>query len=89
MKVRPLGKFLVVEPMTADERDSGIVVSATSVHIDRVSKGKVLAAGPEVEGVKDGDTVLFMSYDRNRVDLDDTHCYIVDKDDLYAVVKSE
>lgn len=85
MKLKPRGKFLAVEPVKDERRESGIIVPSGSA-VDHIERGKVIAAGSEVKGVKDGDTVLFMSYNHRKVDVGDVTCFLVKDEDLYAVI---
>jgi len=70
MRLRPLGKHLLILPESPREKtESGILL--TSLHnIKAEAWGKVVAVGPEVSGIDSGDRIFFRMGDATLVALD-------------------
>lgn len=72
--IKPYGDLILVETEDTKVSETGIITSIKSGPLDRPTQGKVLAIGPEVEGIEIGDTVVFGS---NRgQDLDSNHMFL-------------
>lgn len=96
MKIKPLGDYIVIEPMAQEEKTkTGILVPST-VEKERPEQGKVVAIGegkktssgkiipPEV---KPGDIVLFTKYGPSEVKVDDKEYLIAKQEDILAILK--
>ncbi|MEN2742956.1 co-chaperone GroES [Sinomonas halotolerans] len=83
-------RILVELDKDASERRSasGIVIPATAVLGRRLAWARVVAAGPSVRQVSEGDRVLFDPEDRAEVEVS-AHDYILLRErDLHAVAES-
>lgn len=86
MKLQPLGKRVIVEPMSEEQTTiSGLVIPQQAK--ERPQKGKVTARGPEVTEVSVNDIVLFGKYAGSDVKVDGRECLIMDVTDVFCVVK--
>ena len=96
MKIKPLSDYIVIEPISQEEKTkTGILVPAT-VEKERPEQGKVIAVGsgkvtdsgkviaPEV---KPGDIVLFTKYGPNEVKVDDKEYLIAKQEDILAILE--
>jgi len=59
--ISPRGSWLLVEPIK-DEKTSGGLSLPDSVEKEIKAEGIVLAVGPKVEGISEGDRVIFGKY---------------------------
>jgi len=96
MKIKPLADYIVIEPISQEEKTkTGILVPST-VERERPEQGKVVAVGsgkttdsgkvisPEV---KPGDIVLFTKYGPNEVKVDDKEYLIAKQEDILAILE--
>ena len=91
-KIMPTGDNIVVEPVTEEVSQSGIIIPDTASK-EKPMKGKVLAVGPgkmldngnrrEME-IKEGDTVLFSKYGPTEIKVDGKEVLILAATDVYA-----
>lgn len=95
VKVKPLGKRVLIQRSKAAATKGGILLPDTAQ--EKPKEGKVIAVGPgkrddqghlETPSVKVGDLVLFSSYAGTEVkDLEDAEEYlIVSEDDILGVL---
>jgi len=95
MRIKPLGDYIVIEPMAQEEKTkTGILVPST-VEKERPEQGKVVAVGtgkktssgkiipPEV---KPGDIVLFTKYGPSEVKVDGKEYLIAKQEDILAIL---
>jgi len=95
MKIKPLGDYIVIEPMAQEEKTkTGILVPSTAEK-ERPEQGKVVAVGtgkktssgkiipPEV---KPGDIVLFTKYGPSEVKVDGKEYLIAKQEDILAIL---
>ena len=96
MQIKPLGDYIVIEPISQEEKTkTGILVPAT-IEKERPEQGKVVAVGsgkrtssgqiipPEV---KPGDIVLFTKYGPNEVKVNDKEYLIAKQEDILAILE--
>ena len=96
MKIKPLGDYILIEPMVQEEKTkTGILVPST-VEKEKPEQGRVIAVGegkktssgkvipPEV---KPGDVVLFTKYGPSEVKVDDKEYLIAKQEDILAIIK--
>jgi len=96
MKIKPLSDYIVIEPITQEEKTkTGILVPST-IEREKPEQGKVVAVGegkktssgkvipPEV---KPGDIVLFTKYGPSEVKVDDKEYLIAKQEDILAILK--
>jgi len=86
----PLGTRILVKKLEKQEvkLDSGIYMKE-EVAPDSV-KGEVVALGPDVNGLKIGDIVLYAQFAPTQAkELPSDNTYIVPSEDILAIVKSK
>ena len=83
MKVQPLGnKLAVVKLKSETQTESGIFIAKG---VDSFDKAKVIAVGPDVKGVKVGETVLINWNKASMSTIDNIPIYIVVEDEVVGV----
>ncbi|MDX6379028.1 MAG: chaperonin GroES [Rubrobacteraceae bacterium] len=87
MKLRPVGKRALVEPVEQEERTaSGIVLPQTAREKPQIAR--VIAIGDLENGrISEGDLVVFAKYSGTKINLDNKDYLILDSDDLLGVVE--
>jgi chaperonin GroES len=80
-------RVLVQIPMSEGERRSrsGILIPATAVMGKRLSWAEVVATGPNVRSIEEGDQVLFNPEDRFEVEVRGDDYLILRERDIHAV----
>ncbi|RRD39588.1 co-chaperone GroES [Leptotrichia sp. OH3620_COT-345] len=87
MKIKPLGKRVLIKQVEQEEvTKSGIVLPGT-VSKEKPITGEVLAIGKEVEDVKAGDKVIFEKYSGTEVKDGDENYLILDIDNVLGIVE--
>ena len=87
MKIRPLGERVVVKPEKQEEKTKGGLYLPDTATKDKPQRGEVVAVGPDFEGVKKGDVVLFAKYGGTEVKIDDDEYLVLGEDDVLAVIE--
>lgn len=71
-KIQPYGDLVLVEfDNDVNKTASGIITKVQKSTLDRPTRGKVIAVGPEVKDIKIGDVVVFESI--RGQDIDENH----------------
>ncbi len=80
-------RLLVRIPTEEGERRStgGILIPATAQMNKRLIWGEVVAAGPNVRSVEEGDRVLFSPEDRHEVEVQGEDFLILRERDIHAI----
>ena len=97
MNIKPLVDYVVIEPMSQDEKtESGIFLPQTADK-ERPEQGKIIAIGTgktlssgqksEIE-VKVGDTVLFNKFSINEIKIVNKEYLIAKQEDILAVLEN-
>ena len=87
MKIKPLGKRIVVKPFKQEEKTEGGIYLPETASKDKPQQGEVIAVGVDFKGVKKGDTVIFAKYGGTEVEIDNEEYLILGKDDVLAIVE--
>jgi len=82
--IRPLGKRVVVELMEKETVTPGGIL-LTRVDSDEVTRGLVLAVGPEVVDISVGDVILANWNKGQKMKVEDLDAYVVTEDDVVLV----
>ena len=82
--IRPLGKRVVVQLMEKESVTPGGIV-LTRVDSDEVTRGQVLAIGPEVVDISVGDVILANWNKGQKMKVEDLDAYVVTEDDVVLV----
>ena len=96
MRIKPLSDYIVIEPISQEEKTkAGILIPAT-VEQERPEQGKVIAVGPGKKSssgkilspeVKVGDIVLFTKYGPNEVKINNKEYLIAKAADILAILE--
>ena len=96
MNIKPLQEYVVIEPISQEEKTKAGVFLPQTADKERPEQGKVIAVGPgktlssgnrvEME-VKQGDTVLFTKYGPNEIKVDDKEYLIAKQEDILAILE--
>jgi len=96
MNIKPISDYIVIEPISQEEKTkSGILIPST-IDKERPEQGKVIAVGPGKKTdsgefispeVKPGDIVLFTKYGPNEVKVDDKEYLIAKQEDILAILE--
>lgn len=91
VKLQPLGKRVVVMPDEIEETTSGgLIIPPTAQEDKKPEVGVVVKLGTGGKNftfsVKVGDKVFFKKYSPDELDVDGTTYYIIDEEDILAVV---
>lgn len=87
MKFQPLGKRVLVErEEEATTTATGIIIP-DNANKEKPMNGKVLAVGKEVEGIKEGDKVVFAKYSGSEISLDGKSFLVLNTDDVLGILK--
>jgi len=96
MKIKPLSDYIVIEPITQEEKtETGIFLPQTAEK-EKPEQGKVIAVGPgkvlssgkrlPLE-VKKGDIVIFTKYSPNEVKVGEKEYLIAKEEDILAILE--
>lgn len=83
--MKPLGKFVLVEPAEAETQTSSGIILAESAQ-EKPQRGTVLEVGEEVETVAPGDEVVYSRYGGTEIFIERVKYIIVRVNDIYLVV---
>lgn len=96
MKIKPLADYVVIEPISREEKTKTGILVPTTVEKEKPEQGKIIAVGlgrktdsgdiisPEV---KPGDIVLFTKYGPNEVKVNDKNYLIAKEEDILAILE--
>lgn len=88
MKVQPLEKRVLVEPLEQEEKVGSIIIPDTAK--EKPSMGKVIAVGTDEELkkiLKPGDKVLFGKYAGEEIKIEGKKHLIIKREDILATVQ--
>ncbi len=87
MKIKPLGKRIVVKALKQEEKTEGGIYLPETASKEKPQQGKVTAVGSEFKGVKVGDTVIFAKYGGTEIKIDDEDYLVLGEDDVLGVIE--
>lgn len=86
MKIRPVGKRLLVQPVTADQTTPSGLLVIPDIALKRPNRGVVIALGPDVQAeVLEGNTVVYGEYAGTAVEVEGTKMLLLNEDDVIGV----
>jgi chaperonin GroES len=96
MNVKPLGDYILIEPITVEEKTKSGILLPDTAEKERPEQGRVIATGPgkktsagkilSVE-VKTGDKVLFNKYGPTEIKIDNKEYLIAKQEDILAIIE--
>ena len=96
MKIKPLADYILIEPISQEEKTKSGIILPSTVEKEKPEQGKVIAVGsgkktkdgkiipPEV---KVGDLVLFTKYGPSEVKVQDKEYLIAKQEDILAILE--
>ncbi|ASM40052.1 co-chaperone GroES [Campylobacter sp. RM12327] len=86
MKFKPLGKRVLIERVEeTNTTATGIIIPDNAK--EKPLSGKVIAVSKEVEGIEEGDSVIFAKYGGTEITLDDKKYLVLSIDDVLGIIK--
>jgi len=82
--IKPIGKRIVVELIEKETVSAGGIV-LTRTDADEVTRGKVLAVGPEVVDISVGDVILANWNKGQKMKMENFDAYVVKEEDVVLV----
>lgn len=91
VKIRPLGKRIVVKPEELEEKTaSGLIIPPTAQDDSKPEVGVVVKLGSGEKdfefSVKVGDKVFFKKYAPDSLEIDGSTYYLLSEEDVLAVI---
>ena len=87
MKIKPLGKRVLIEQTKQEEvTKSGIVLPGTASK-EKPIIGEVIAVGTEVKEIKKGMIVIFEKYSGTEIKDEERNFLILESKDILAIVE--
>ena len=84
-KLKPKNDRLLISPdATPDKTEAGIIIPESAK--DRPNQATVLAVGPKVDNIKEGERILFGKYAGTTFQLDDISYLLIREQDVIAEV---
>lgn len=85
MKIKPLFENVLVKIEKAPEKTkSGLILSPKEDN--KLEEAIVLSVSDQVEQIREGDTVIFKSYNLDTVDIRGETCNFIKESDIIAVL---
>lgn len=85
VKIQPMADYVVAQTEEAPERTaSGLYLSKSAQ--EKPKTAQVVAVGPDVKGVKVGDSIIYKSYSNTDVKVDNDEYILVKEEDVLAKV---
>lgn len=88
MNIHPLADRIVLEQLEQEEQTKSGIILPDSAQ-EKPKMAKVLAVGPDVKEVKEGDVVLYKSYGPDDVKVDNKDYMVAKEEDILATVKEK
>lgn len=86
MKFKPLGKRVLIERVEeTNTTATGIIIPDNAK--EKPLSGKVIAVSKEVDGIEEGDKVVFAKYGGTEITLDDKKYLVLSIDDVLGIIK--
>ena len=85
--------FLLLVKRVLIEREEELKTTASGIIIpdnaskEKPSEGKVIAVSKEVEGISEGDRVVFAKYSGSEITLDNKKYLVLNTDDILGIIK--
>ena len=87
MKMKPLGKRIVVKALEQEQKTEGGIYLPETVSKEKPQQGEVTAVGDEFKGVKIGDKVVFAKYGGTEIKLEGEDYLVLGEDDVLGIIE--
>ena len=82
MNFLPLGKRVLIEREEELKTTASGIIIPDNASKEKPSEGKVIAISKEVEGISEGDRVVFAKYSGSEITLDNKKYLVLNTDDI-------
>ncbi|MEE3712306.1 MULTISPECIES: co-chaperone GroES [Campylobacter] len=87
MNFLPLGKRVLIEREEELKTTASGIIIPDNASKEKPSEGKVIAVSKEVEGISQGDRVVFAKYSGSEITLDNKKYLVLNTDDILGIIK--
>ncbi len=87
MNFLPLGKRVLIEREEELKTIASGIIIPDNASKEKPSEGKVIAISKEVEGISEGDRVVFAKYSGSEITLDNKKYLVLNTDDILGITK--
>lgn len=87
MNFLPLGKRVLIEREEELKTTASGIIIPDNASKEKLSEGKVIAVSKEVEGISEGDRVVFAKYNGSEITLDNKKYLVLNTDDILGIIK--
>ena len=87
MNFLPLGKRVLIEREEELKTTASGIIIPENASKEKPSEGKVIAISKEVEGISEGDRVVFAKYSGSEITLDNKKYLVLNTDDILGIIK--
>ena len=87
MNFLPLGKRVLIEREEELKTTASGIIIPDNASKEKPSEGKVIAISKEVEGISEGDRVVFAKYSGSEITLDNKKYLVLNTDDILGIIK--
>ena len=87
MNFLPLGKRVLIEREEELKTTASGIIIPDNASKEKPSEGKVIAISKEVEGISEGDRVVFAKYSGSEITLDNKKYLVLNTDDILGITK--
>ena len=87
MKIKPLGKRVVVKPWKEEEKTEGGIYLPETASKEKPQQGKVIAVGADFKELKKGDRVIFAKYGGTEIKIEEDEYLVLGEDDVLAIIE--
>jgi len=85
ISLKPIGNRVLIEPVEPETKTaSGIIIPDSAK--EKPLQAKVLAVGGDVEGINEGDTILYSKFAGTEITIDKKDYLILEKTDILAIM---
>ena len=87
MNFLPLGKRVLIEREEELKTTASGIIIPDNASKEKQKKNKVIAINKEVEGISEGDRVVFEKYSGSEITLDNKKYLVLNTDDILGIIK--
>ncbi|TET30844.1 co-chaperone GroES [Candidatus Aerophobetes bacterium] len=87
MKMKPLGKRIVVKALEQKQKTEGGIYLPETASKEKPQQGEVTAVGNEFKGVKIGDKVIFAKYGGTEIKIEGEDYLVLGEDDVLGIIE--
>ena len=87
MNFLPLGKRVLIEREEELKTTASGIIIPDNASKEKPREGKVIAVSKEVEGISEGDRVVFAKYSGSEITLDNKKYLVLNTDDILGIIK--